>query len=207
MLARIAVCALLATTACGSDVAVAGEEPGAAKQEGGDHIKEHAVRIDKLTGGDGLITVAELQGYMYAMFKSHSARAVGHEEGTKQSFAMEDRDGDGAVTAAEMLETRISYYGVEIDGATTLPAEELAELGEEFAAMDADGDGKASEEEFVAYHEFLGDAKRVVAAADKDGDGKASLAELKAMTGALPPSVVRLLADVGANALHEHGEL
>jgi len=210
MLARFAVCALLVTTACGSsDVAVAGEEPGAGKQEeGGDHIKAHADRIDKMSGGDGLITVAELQGYMYTMFKSHSARAIGHEEGTKQSFAMEDRDGDGSVTRAEMLETRVEHYGVEIEGKTTLPREELVELGAEFEAMDADGDGKASEKEFVAYHEFLGDAKRVVAAADKDGDGKASLAELKAMPkGAMPPSVVRLLADVGINALHEHEEL
>ena len=58
------------------------------------HIAAHHARIDRISGdGDGLVSVPELQSYLYATFTNYSARAIGHKAGVAQAFGIEDGDG------------------------------------------------------------------------------------------------------------------
>lgn len=107
--------------------------------------------------GDGYIDAKENEAVLAETFKEH------------------DADGDGFVDASEMLQYLQKHVAGHEGQVMALPAmAQVATRGIE--AMDSDGDGRVSEEEYRQS------AQTQVSVLDRDHDGRISLAEFPGAT-------------------------
>lgn len=101
---------------------------------------------------------------------------AGQSDGTFDSFALFDDDGDGLISAADITRV-VRDSGLEITDTDAVAI---------VAAADADGDGLISRAEFDAVRSLepvpdgVSPAEDAFAAFDSNGDGFISLAELEA---------------------------
>eukprot|EP00928_Gymnodinium_smaydae_P046781 TRINITY_DN3118_c0_g2_i8.p1 TRINITY_DN3118_c0_g2~~TRINITY_DN3118_c0_g2_i8.p1 ORF type:complete len:508 (+),score=207.71 TRINITY_DN3118_c0_g2_i8:94-1617(+) len=157
--------------------------------------KAAAIIQDADTGGDGKASMLELMDFGQKAGAGSAAESTGFEKVVKGSFAKMDADGDGNLDAKEMsnlleivhgqaashvLEladssgdgkaslAELSALASQVEGAAD--GELAAFLHEQFAAMDADSDGKLDQSEISGLLQALEASKGPDDAEDDDAD-------------------------------------
>src|SRR5580765_6561294 len=147
-------CRMLSTVVLAGLAAVAVGSAHAGEAGSGRLVERLFQKMD--TDGDGALSAAEA------------------EAAAKKMFDRRDTNGDGALTESEFTAQT---------GGRQLVADRQQKLdarrGKRFAAMDKDGDGQVSAQEFLAA------AQQRFTAADANGDGRVTKDELRLLKGAL----------------------